>query len=409
MENPTASHAMSERERESMLDLLRAIVQKKIAPRADQHDHEGSFPVDNFQDLHRAGLLGLTIPKEYGGLGGGMGGDHLVFYLSVYEIAKACGSTALSWGHHSYIAGLVNQLGTAEQKQRYFGQVIRDGALFASIGTEPRTDATMQLGTFARRTDGGYIVNGRKRFGSSMGYAAFHMLWTMVEDEPDMRKGLLFPIVEPTNPAVKIIRDWTSMGMRATATDSMEITNCFVPDADILGSPGAYFRLPLQSLLFHTEFAANFIGIASGALEFAVNYLHTQARPWIGSSVQRASEDPYIQYRVGDMYTLREAALALVIRVGTLIQKAQDGGNEEDLTQAGLAAWAAKVMATQVCREITNMAFQVCGSRSTRATYNFDRFWRDATTFALHDPVDYRRKAIGDVVLGVHPFQTSII
>lgn len=132
------SRTLSERERETILDLLRTVVQKKIAPRADQHDREGPFPMDNFQGLHRAGLLGLAIPTEYGGLGGGMGGDPLVFYLSVYEIAKACGSTALSWGHHGYIAGLVNPLGTPEQQQRYFGRVIRDGALFASIGTEPR-------------------------------------------------------------------------------------------------------------------------------------------------------------------------------------------------------------------------------------------------------------------------------
>jgi len=71
MENAAVTNrTMSEREREAILDLLRTIVKKKVVPRADQHDREGSFPVDNFQDLHRAELSGLTIPKEYGGLGG---------------------------------------------------------------------------------------------------------------------------------------------------------------------------------------------------------------------------------------------------------------------------------------------------------------------------------------------------
>lgn len=400
---------MTEPERESILEIARAVAAEKLRSRADRHDREGFFPSDNFHDLHSAGLTALPLPKAYGGLGGGIDGDQRVFFSAVYEIARACGSTALIYGHHAYVAGLVTQLGSEEQKRRYFARVVNDGALFASIGSEPAGGNPALVGTTARRVEGGYVLNGRKRFGSGMGYAAFHMIWAQLDGESDLRKGLLLLFVEPNHPQLRIIRDWNSMGMRATATDSMELQDCFVPDADVLEGPGTYFRLPLPGLLFHNDFAANFTGVAAGALDFAVQYVRTEARPWMGAHISRAIDDSFIQYRFGEMYALREAALALVMRAADEIQRAQDRGSPEDIERAAMAAWAAKVTATHASGQITNMVFQVCGARATRLKCNLDRFWRDARTFTLHDPVDGRYKALGAVLLGAHRHQTAII
>ncbi|HVA82533.1 MAG TPA: acyl-CoA dehydrogenase family protein [Candidatus Binataceae bacterium] len=400
---------MTENERADIAERARVVAQEKLAPRADKHDREGSFPSENFADLHRAGLLGLPIPARYGGLGGGIGGDHRAFYPVVHEIARACGSTALIYGHHAYVAGLAAQLGSEKQQQRYFGRVLKDGALFASIGSEPAGGNPAAMGTTARRVAGGYVLSGRKRFGSGMGHATFHMIWAQLEGEANLEKGLVLAFVEGDNPQVKIIRDWNSMGMRATATDSMELTDCFVPDEDVLEGPGAYFRLTIPGLFFHTEFAANFTGVASGALDFAVKYLREQARPWMGGGIKRAIDDPYIQYRFGEMYSLREAALSMVNRAAGAIQRAQDSGDAADIEEAAKASWSAKIFATEASGKITNAVFQVCGARSTRAKYNLDRFWRDARTFTLHDPVDGRRQALGAVVLGAHSYRTSII
>ncbi|MDO8434295.1 MAG: acyl-CoA dehydrogenase family protein [Candidatus Binatus sp.] len=400
---------MTENEREDIVQRARTVAVEKLAPRADTHDREGSFPTENFADLHRAGLLGLPIPVRYGGLGGGIGGDHRSFYPVVHEIARGCGSTALIYGHHAYVAGLVAQLGTENQQQRYFEQVLKRGALFASIGSEPAGGNLAAMSTTARRVAGGYVLNGRKRFGSGMGYTTFHMIWAQLEGESNLEKGLLLAFIEPDNPHIKIIRDWSSMGMRATATDGMELTECFVPDDDVLEGPGAYFRLPIPGLFFHTEFAANFTGVASGALDFAVQYVREQTRPWMGSDLTRAIDDPYLQYRFGEMYSLREASLSLVNRSAAAIQRAQDSGTQNDLVEAAKASWSAKIFATEASGKITNMVFQVCGARSTRMKYNLDRFWRDARTFTLHDPVDGRRQALGAVVLGAHEYRASII
>lgn len=287
--------------------------------------------------------------------------------------------------------------------------MIEDGALFASIGSEPPGADPSAFGTLARRVAGGYVLNGRKRFGSGMGYATFHMIWAQLEAESDLRNGLVLLFVEPGHPRLRIIRDWSSMGMRATATDSMELDECFVPDADVLEGPGAYFRLAIPPLLFHNDFAANFTGVAAGALDFAVQYVRTEARPWMGAHLRHAIDDPFIQYRFGEMYALREAALALVMRAADAIQQAQDGGSARDIERAAMAAWAAKVTATQASSQITNMVFQVCGARSTRIKYNLDRFWRDARTFTLHDPADARRQALGAILLGAHTYRTTII
>lgn len=401
--------AMTQERRDEILESVRAVARDVIAPAADRHDLDGTFPDDSMDALHQAGLVAMTVPKEYGGMGGGLGGDHLVYHLTTYEIARACGSTALAWGHHGYIVALINNIGTEEQKKRLFSQVVSDGSYFASVGSEPRKDKPMSFDATARKVDGGYVLNGRKRYSSAAGHATFHLVWVMEDGVEDFAMALRFALVQADTEGVEIIPDWSSMGMRASATDSVVLSDVFVPDEDMIGERGALFTVPLLPLMFHTEFAANFAGVASGALDFAIPYVREQTRPWLMGGVPHATKDPYIQYRVGEMVAQREASIGAIMRASNLIQQAQDGGSEAVIREAAIASWAAKTIATEASKQITRMAFQVCGARSSREKTNFSRFWRDATTFTLHDPVDMRYQAIGDFVLGDEPYQAGVI
>lgn len=145
-----------------------------------------------------------------------------------------------------------------------------------------------------------------------------------------------------------------------------------------------------------------YLGITEGAVAAAREYTKTTTRPWITSGVDSASLDPYILHHYGDFWVELQAAIALTNQAAHKVQAAWD--KDIDLTfaergEVAIAVFAAKALATRVGIDITNRIFEVTGTRATSTKYGFDRYWRDLRTFTLHDPVDYKLKAIGDWVL----------
>ena len=112
-----------------------ALAVDRFAPRAERYDAESSFPFENYQDMKEAGLLGLTVPREYGG----PGVDPVTYVLALLEMAKGCPATALTYNMHANVVTNINQLASHEQKQRYFGEVLEKGRLFATVMSEPES------------------------------------------------------------------------------------------------------------------------------------------------------------------------------------------------------------------------------------------------------------------------------
>jgi alkylation response protein AidB-like acyl-CoA dehydrogenase len=141
------------------------LAQQRFAPRAARHDAEAAFPAENFADLQAHGLLAMTVPLAYGGLAV----DRLTELLVLRVVARACGSTALTFAMHSRIVKFIAALGTAEQRARYLPPVAEQGHLYASLTSEPRQsfrgDSTFQMGTELRPLpDGSYRLSGEKHF-----------------------------------------------------------------------------------------------------------------------------------------------------------------------------------------------------------------------------------------------------
>ncbi|MGE0683051.1 MAG: acyl-CoA dehydrogenase family protein, partial [Candidatus Binatia bacterium] len=207
-------------------------------------------------------------------------------------------------------------------------------------------------------------------------------------------------IIPMDAPGVSQLHDWNPLGQRATTSGTTRYENVFIAKENVLGGPGEYFeKCPLMGHHYQIGWAAVYVGIAGGALEAGIEYIKTKTRPWAETSYERAVDDPYIQNHVADMSIAVEASRLLLYKATRLMEAAA-----HDLSlrpEAAIAVYQAKVMGTEAALDISSRIFQVCGARAAAdAPQNgLDLFWRNARTFTLHDPVDYRRQRIGKYLL----------
>ncbi|MHB1956751.1 MAG: acyl-CoA dehydrogenase family protein [Sulfobacillus sp.] len=372
----------------------------KVAPQALRHDREASFPIDVFADLHHAQLLELSVPREYGGRDVRLHNRFLLEVIAVEELSKACSATGQGYHNHNSAIEMITALGTEEQKKRFFGAVVKEGAVTGGWASERGGKTLLDLKTKATSVDGGYRINGEKFFYTNSGGARFGMLFIAPDGAP-IDEFRLF-IVPMDAPGVSRLNDWNPLGQRATTSGTTRYENVFVPTANVLGAPGEYFtKCPLVGHHFQIGWAAVYVGIAGGALEAGIAYVKSKSRPWFETKCERAVDDPYVQNHVADMSIGVEASRLMLYRAARLMEAAS-----VDLSlrpQAATAVYQAKVMGTEVALEVSSRVFQVCGARAAADApqSGLDIYWRNARTFTLHDPVDYRRQRIGKYLLGV--------
>jgi len=389
-----------DQEGQRLLAAFQEVRRQKVAPRALMHDRDATFPIENFADLHAQGLLGLSVPKAYGGCGAGLAGNFLLEIMAVEELSKACSSTGQGFHNHNASLEVIYVLGTDEQKERFSRDVVHNGSIHGIWASERGGKTVYDTQTKARKVAGGYIVNGEKFFSTNSGGATWFQVWACVEGLP-LEKGLLPCMIHRNDPGVSVLSDWNPLGQRATTSGTTRYDNVFVPIHSVIGEPGGYYKLLLFGPYFQLGWAAVYVGIAGGALEVGIEYVKTKTRPWAETVYERAVDDPYIQNHVADMSIQLEASRLLLYRAARLLELAA-----QDIAvrpEAAVAVYRAKVLATETALDVSSRIFQICGARAAAdAPKNgLDLFWRNARTFTLHDPVDYRRQRIGRYLLGV--------
>jgi alkylation response protein AidB-like acyl-CoA dehydrogenase len=372
-----------------------------IAERAAEVDRKGAFPHDNMKTLREAGLLGVCLPKELGGLGLGPGGDYEPFFAINDRMGALCGSTAqVLFVQNASVVTL--RMMAAKPRLKAFAEAIHSrGATFCYVGAEPndrftKTGQRIMSETSAKRVEGGWRVTGKKAFATGSGGAAYIIAYCMPEGEEDQNKMLV--VVTPVDaPGVKVIDSWDNMGQRATTSGMIEFKDCFVPDDMVLGEPGAFFEVKILGAIYQLGFAALLTGFAQGALDFTINFVKNALRPTVG--FENAAHEPNIQVHIADMSTDIEASRALWKRAANMLQESEQG--TVSMFAAMNAVYNARTFATQISVAIGSRMFQICGARSTAGGLDADRFWRNARTLSLHDNLDRQRGIIGRYVLGV--------
>jgi len=376
---------------------LGEIAARDIAPHALEVDQARRFPAESIHALRRAGFLALAVEKQYGGMGGGFGGDYLLVYRAIEEIAKSCTSTAQIFAVQTATCSQIAAMGSQEQKARLLGSVVKDGDLWGSWASELGL-AAMGAQTVARKADGGYLVNGDKFFSTNSAGASRFLLWC-AEEGGDLIHNMLILAVDAKASGVEIIDDWDGMGQRGTASGTTRFHNVFVPQNDVVGGhANAFYEAPAAlGPIFQLGFAAIYLGSAEGAFEETKKYVINHRS--LMRAVSRIAEDPIVQLHIGDMESRLSAARLLVYDAALRLKAVESDPSRR--VDAALAVYKAKVFATDVALSTTHDVFGICGTSATLAGNKFEMFWRNVRTLTLHDPVDRRREAIGKSVLGI--------
>lgn len=375
-------------EQNAVLQLYRDAGREVIGPAGRQVDQDRVFPRASVDALRARELIGLCIPKAYGGLGAGSPGDQVLLMAATMELASWCSSTSQVMSAHNACMQLVAAVGTEAQKRFFFGEALQ-GHLFATFGAEANANRFM-IGSKIAPAGDGFALTGRKHFATSSTGAKW-ALWVAVNDEGE----LLLPIIELAAPGVTVTDNWAGIGQRGTGSGVAAAESVAVPAANVLDASHPNFR-DGSTTMGNLQFAAQFTGMAIGAYRSALAYVRDKSRPWKG--LEHASEDPFIRLRVADMSVKIQAARAMVLQAAQVLKIYEDDPSMDELVAVGVSQ--AKVMATEAALDVTSQVFQVMGASSATTTHGFDRFFRNARTLTLHDPVDRRREMIGMHELG---------
>ena len=365
-------------EKEDIVALCRELGQK-FKERAAKYDREGSFPVENFQDLKDAGLLGIMIPKEYGG----MGADFLTYTRALEQIAIGDSSTGLTFNMHNIAVGSLAELdidgigGSRGRTMKKFvewvyDQSVNEKKLFASASSEPGIGAHFsKLKTMYRRVDDGFVINGVKNWVSMAGYADYYVVAARSEESAGDIPAISFLVVEKENPNARIEETWDVLGMRATSTNPVYFKDCFVPtEALFLGSEGmALYKIAREPHWLVGGYNGVYLGVSTAAFEFMIEYLRNKKKP--GTDIPLA-EDTRIQHRVGEIYTQLEAARVATYRAAKIVSE-QVGSQE-----ANNAIHHAKYMVSELGPWLTAAAIRLCGGTTIHKRLPLERFYRDA-------------------------------
>lgn len=351
-------------------DLIKEFALNEVKPLAKELDEEERFPAETVKKMAEAGLMGINVPTEFGGAGG----DMKMYISAVEELSKVCATTGVVLSAHTSLCVTpILENGTADQKARYVAKLASGEWLGAFGLTEPNagTDASYQQ-TTAQKVEGGYILNGTKIFITNAGYANVYIIFAMT-DKSLGTKGITAFIVEDTFEGFKVGKKEAKMGIRGSSTCELIFTNCFVPDANVLGKIGEGFKIAMKTLDGgRIGIAAQALGIAEGALEETVAYV--KERKQFNRPISAFQNTQFV---LADLKTKVEAAKLLVYAAAEKKQaKARD---------VSVAAAMAKLFAAEVAMEVTTKCVQLHGGYGYTRDYPVERMMRDAKITEIYE------------------------
>jgi len=370
---------------QDVFEQVGALGKDKFAKRAQAYDTTATTPRANMQDFLDAGLMGITVGQDMGGMGSGaMGSDPLLYLLAVEQTARYCLSTAHCFHIHCHGAHLVDQVGTREQRERILGEVVSKGAMLNATASEPGRTARglYKLVTEAERVKGGYVINGKKNYTTLADAVDYNILFAGIKGVPmpDGHIGFLFP----KGVAGLTIEEgsWNPMGMRGSYSPTLLLEDCMIGDENVLGEPGFLPRDRWQAR-FHLSFAAQYLGAAQGVFDFLADYIPKRG----------TAGDEYAQLRMGEIRIGIESARWLIYRAADLWKR-------KDIASAEMFSMLAKHRAIENAVTTMDKAAQIAGSSAFWADSDLALKFRDLRIQTLHENIDKSAATIGKYHLG---------
>jgi len=363
--------ALTEEQR-MVRDMVREFADREMAPVIPALERQGKYPEKVVASLAELGILGMAIPEEFGG----NAFDTVSIALVMEEIARVCASTAVTVGvHNAASAAPIARFGNREQKSRYLPAMAKGAIIGGFALTEPGcgSDAAAVAARAVRRGDR-WILNGTKSWITNVKIGGVFVL--MAVTDPDAGShGISAFLVEPGMPGFSFGKDEPKMGLRSSTTGMINLVDCEVPAANLLGEEGMGLRVAFSTLDGgRIGIAAQAVGIARGAFEEARNYARTRV-----AFAEPLATFQAIRFMLADMATEIDAARLLTLRAASLKDTSPPGA---DFSRE---ASMAKLYASEMCNRVAYKAVQIHGGYGYSAEYNVERFYRDARVTTIYE------------------------
>jgi alkylation response protein AidB-like acyl-CoA dehydrogenase len=354
---------------ETIRAAVREVCDARVAPHAAEADESSEFPKASYDALRAADFHAPHIPAEYGGAGA----DALATAIVIEEVARACASSSL--------IPAVNKLGTmplilagsAALKERYLTPVASGEAMFSYCLSEPEAGSdAASMTTKAARAGDHWVLNGVKRWITNAGVSEYYTVFA-VTDPGARSRGISAFVVEKSDEGVSFGAPEKKLGIKGSPTREVYFDNVRLSADRIIGAEGTGFATAMQTL-DHTRvtIAAQAVGIAQGALDFALGYV--KERKQFGKAV---ADFQGVQFMLADMGMKLEAARQL-----TYVAAGKSERGDADLTYFGAAA---KCFASDAAMEITTDAVQLLGGYGYTRDYPVERMMRDAKITQIYE------------------------
>ncbi len=364
-----------------------AAFRDRIAAGAAARDRDRLLPAREVEALTETGLWAITVPAGFGGADV----PHTALAEIVALLAEGDPSIAQIPQNHFSTLETLRHIATEDQQRDLFARVLA-GARLGNAEAERGEPTLLRDDGFSPRLDG------QKSY--SPGALFAHLITVTARDEAGRQ---VLAIVERDAAGLTVLDDWDGMGQRTTASGTTVLDGVRVaPDRVLPLHRAAARRTPLGAFaqMLH---AAIDLGIARAALRETGGFVRGRSRPVADAGVARAAADPLLLARVGGVQISVHAAEALLQRAAAALDAARGDPDEDACIAASIAVAEAKAMTTEAALDASSTLFELAGTQATRAAFGLDRYWRDARTHTLHDPVRWKYHAVGNFFLNGAP------
>ena len=376
MEPAEATFSLPE-ELEEFRGLVREIAEEQVAPRAAEIDETDEWPEDLYKVLVENELMGVGYPEDAGGAGGGS----LTFALLTEEISRVSAGLALT-PLVARLGWIPMMLSGEERAYDIAGQISRGDLLMSYCLTEPGAGSdALRMQTRYRHTDGGWVLSGTKRFITGAGVS--HAYTVFATRDPDERsRGISAFLVYRDDPGVSFGKAEHKMGIHGSPTREVILEDAEIPVDRLIGEEGMGFRYAMETLDYsRPTIAAQALGIAQGAFDFAAKYL--TEREQFG---QRLATFQGLQFMLADMAMKLAASRLLVYKSAVAI----------DVKDPRMSYWAsvAKCFASDAAMDVTTDAVQLLGGYGYMREYPVERFMRDAKITQIYEGTNQIQRVV---------------